>query len=181
MMFGDRCYNEPQCGHSVNWTCPCTCGEGSRYEAPQLPVPTPPPSEETRLKAQIEGMACYVQHDAGCEANDLDYLDKAPCTCGLRRFYNPKGHADPEQSPPAAKVDREACKECGGSSLLWFVHYHNRSQVVEGRLRTGDVECLFVLGCEECSATQRTVAADKVAAMLALQRAAQGVAAGPGA
>ena len=98
-MFGDRCYNEPQCGHSVNWTCPCTCGENPvQYETPRrVVVPEPQPSEVDRLKAQIEGMACYVQHDAGCEANDLDYLDKSLCTCGLRSFYNPKGL----QSPPA--------------------------------------------------------------------------------
>lgn len=49
--------------------------------------------EVSRLKAQIEGISRYVAHDDGCAANDLDYLDKSPCTCGLRVFYNPKGFA----------------------------------------------------------------------------------------
>ena len=26
-MFGERCYGRPNCGHSTNWTCPCTCDE----------------------------------------------------------------------------------------------------------------------------------------------------------
>ena len=39
----------------------------------------------------IEALLRYVAHDNGCAANDLDYLDKSPCTCGLREFYNPKG------------------------------------------------------------------------------------------
>lgn len=39
----------------------------------------------------IEAMQRYLAHDAGCGANDLDYLDHTPCTCGLRRIYNPKG------------------------------------------------------------------------------------------
>lgn len=87
-MFGERCYSEPQCGHPNNWSCPCTCGETlGRSEE----TPAPKQSEAESLQAQIECMARYVQHDAGCAANDLDYLDKSPCTCGLRRFYNPKG------------------------------------------------------------------------------------------
>jgi len=48
-------------------------------------------SEIEQLRLRIEGMALYVQHDDGCTANDLDYLDKSPCTCGLRMYYNPKG------------------------------------------------------------------------------------------
>ena len=39
----------------------------------------------------IEGLMRYVEHDTGCNANDLDYLDHSPCTCGLRKFYHPKG------------------------------------------------------------------------------------------
>jgi len=26
-MFGNRCLGLPGCGHSTNWTCPCTCEE----------------------------------------------------------------------------------------------------------------------------------------------------------
>lgn len=100
MMFGDRCYGMPGCGHSTNWTCPCTCDEemardtGSAPSATVVVAAAKPPSEIDLLKARIEGMALYVAHDPGCEANDLDYLDKSPCTCGLRRYHNPKGLDD---------------------------------------------------------------------------------------
>lgn len=57
-----------------------------------------PPGDIEHLKMQIEGMSRYVAHDPGCDANDLDYLDQTPCTCGLRRFYNPKGASDAASS-----------------------------------------------------------------------------------
>lgn len=50
------------------------------------------PSPAERNAADIlEGLTQYLCHHAGCSANDLDYLDDSPCTCGLRRYYNPKG------------------------------------------------------------------------------------------
>lgn len=107
-MFGERCYGYVGCGHTTNWTCPCTCDEEMARETDSSPTPAvaatavQPPSEIERLKAQIEGMALYVAHDAGCEANDLDYLDKAHCTCGLRRYHNPKGLDDDRTRASAA-------------------------------------------------------------------------------
>lgn len=92
-MFGG-CRGDRNCGHTTNWTCPCTCDEEYErdYSAPVLVMPkVQQPSEVERLKAQVEGMALYVMHGAGCHANDFDYLDKTHCTCGLRQFYNPKG------------------------------------------------------------------------------------------
>lgn len=44
-------------------------------------------------KDVIEQISPWLTHDIGCKANDLDYLDKSPCTCGLRNYYNPKGQA----------------------------------------------------------------------------------------
>ncbi|WP_313326208.1 hypothetical protein [Sphingobium yanoikuyae] len=94
MMFGERCLGLAGCGHSTNWTCPCTCDDEIAKEAHECAtIPDSKVDEFSRLKAQIEGMARYVTHDTGCAANDLDYLDKSPCTCGLRVFYNPKGFA----------------------------------------------------------------------------------------
>lgn len=101
-MFGG-CLGLSGCGHSTNWTCPCTCSEEiSRRDHEPSPAAAKisQPSEIERLKAQIEGLVRYVQHDVGCNANDLDYLDKSPCTCGLRKFYSPKG----VQHAPALSV-----------------------------------------------------------------------------
>lgn len=32
-----------------------------------------------------------LEHEAGCMANDMDPLDHAPCTCGLRDLCDPWG------------------------------------------------------------------------------------------
>lgn len=95
-MFGDRCLGLSGCGHSTNWTCGRTCDEvieRDEHIASAPPIRADPPSDVERLQSQIEGMALYVQHGTACDANDFDYLDKTPCTCGLRAFYNPKGQA----------------------------------------------------------------------------------------
>lgn len=49
-------------------------------------------------------------------------------------------------------VPRE-CRNCGGTSLSWDVSNRNNSGVVEGRLRTGDIDSICVLGCDDCSET----------------------------
>lgn len=50
------------------------------------------PSQPERDAANIlEALTRYLCHDPGCAANDFDHLDDSPCTCGLRRYYNPKG------------------------------------------------------------------------------------------
>ena len=89
-MFGERCLGRAGCGHSTNWTCPCTCDDEYRSSAP-VEQAQPLPNIVDRMQARIDGMAMYVSHGDSCRANDLDYLDDAPCTCGLRAFYNPKG------------------------------------------------------------------------------------------
>lgn len=59
-----------------------------------------------------------------------------------------------------------ACKECGSTALTWQTSIINRSNVMQGRLNTNEVECIFFLGCDECSETLATVSADKVASAL---------------
>lgn len=61
-----------------------------------------------------------------------------------------------------------ACKACGSDNLSWDTTNRITSSVVQGRLTTRDVECVFVLGCNICSETLRVVGADDVAAMLPL-------------
>lgn len=63
------------------------------------------------------------------------------------------------------------CRECGSTDLSWDVHSKTDSGVPEGRLRSSEVKCLFVLGCVSCSETLAVISADKVAAMLNADRA----------
>lgn len=60
----------------------------------------------------------------------------------------------------------KACTECGSTHLTWQSSVVNRSSVQQGRLNTSDVECLFFLGCDECSETLATISADKVAGLM---------------
>lgn len=59
-----------------------------------------------------------------------------------------------------------ACKECGGNDFFWATHYIPSQSIPEGRLRTSDVQCTFVLGCNYCSETLATVSAENLAAAL---------------
>lgn len=59
--------------------------------------------------------------------------------------------------------DPTKCKECGSDALFWFERNINKSSVAEGRLRTNEVTCQFVLGCADCSATLKSVYADRIA------------------
>lgn len=58
------------------------------------------------------------------------------------------------------------CRECGSESLTWDTHNKSDSNVAEGRLRSNEVKCLFVLGCDDCSETLAIVSADRVAGFL---------------
>lgn len=71
---------------------------------------------------------------------------------------------------PMLSVERQ-CKECGSKSLSWHTHSKTTSGVAEGRLRSNEVQCLFVLGCNECSETIMVVDADRVAGELNKVRA----------
>ncbi len=64
------------------------------------------------------------------------------------------------------------CKECGSMSLSWVTHSKTDSGVPEGRLRSSDVKCLFVLGCDDCSETLAIVSAEKVASLMSEKLAA---------
>ena len=55
----------------------------------------------------------------------------------------------------------QKCRECGGDNLLWTQCNSNKTGVAEGRLRTHEITCSFVLGCEDCSETIAVISADK--------------------
>lgn len=71
--------------------------------------------------------------------------------------------AAPELPPSLTGPDE--CKECGSTSLTWQTHnrVHLGCQVQDGRLKTSEVQCLFVLGCDHCSETLKVLSADEVA------------------
>lgn len=48
------------------------------------------------MLVEIDKITRWLQHDVECFANDLDYLDKTPCTCGLHEFYSPKNRKSTE-------------------------------------------------------------------------------------
>jgi len=61
---------------------------------------------------------------------------------------------------------RQSCPECGSRLLSWSAVPRKRSGVPEGRLRTHEVGCDFILGCDECSETVRVVDACEIASLL---------------
>jgi hypothetical protein len=58
-----------------------------------------------------------------------------------------------------------AC-ECGSTDLTWHCQQFNKSEVVEGRLRTGDIGTRFYLGCNDCYDTLKVLSGDAVAGIL---------------
>lgn len=59
-----------------------------------------------------------------------------------------------------------SCKHCGGTHLTWQTSIVNRSNVVQGRLNTNDVQCVFFLGCDSCSETLAMISAEKMAVQM---------------
>lgn len=45
------------------------------------------------------------------------------------------------------------CRECGSKALSWQTYNQNISDAQHGRLRTSDIRCQLVLGCDNCSET----------------------------
>jgi hypothetical protein len=66
----------------------------------------------------------------------------------------------------AAKAAKTKCKNCGGNLNSWFTSNRVNSVAVDGRLKSSEISCDFVLGCDECSETLRVVPADKIASQM---------------
>lgn len=82
-------------------------------------------------------------------------------TTHMTTTTQPSGNSRPVPGAPTE------CKECGSTSLYWFTNVRIKNNVVQGRLNTHDMECVFVLGCEECSETLHIQSADAIAQLLA--------------
>ncbi|ESW38372.1 hypothetical protein [Pseudomonas taiwanensis] len=72
------------------------------------------------------------------------------------------------------------CRECGSKALSWQTYNQNISDAQHGRLRTSDIRCQLVLGCDNCSETLAVMSADHVAAWLTEQGASQSAQSQPG-
>lgn len=60
-------------------------------------------------------------------------------------------------------MDEQKCQHCGSTQLRWSTHNENTSGVAEGRLRTHEISCIFVLGCDYCSETIEVCSAESIA------------------
>lgn len=58
------------------------------------------------------------------------------------------------------------CPNCGSNNLSLSAVPVNTSNVVDGRLKMHDVAVRFVLGCDECSETVKTLREDQVQLVL---------------
>ena len=65
------------------------------------------------------------------------------------------------------------CKECGGENLQWDCTVNNKSDVQDGRLRAHDMDTLFYLGCNDCSAKVTRATGDQIAQKLNRELATQ--------
>lgn len=60
----------------------------------------------------------------------------------------------------------KSCRECESDDLFWFAQNTVPNGIQQNRLNTHDVQCVFVLGCNNCSETLRIVGADQIAALM---------------
>ena len=58
------------------------------------------------------------------------------------------------------------CQECGSVDLQWHCSIVNNSEVQQGRQRTHDMSVLFLLACNDCSATVQRASGDQIARRL---------------
>ncbi|CAK15049.1 hypothetical protein PSEEN2230 [Pseudomonas entomophila L48] len=70
------------------------------------------------------------------------------------------------RSTTEKKLSIRECCECGSDALTWQTHNKNVGHAQHGRLTTQDIQCLLVLGCDECSETLAVVSADQIATWL---------------
>lgn len=58
------------------------------------------------------------------------------------------------------------CKNCGSFENSWFPSNRVNSVAVDGRLKSNEISCDFVLGCDACSETLRVVPAEEIACQM---------------
>lgn len=64
-------------------------------------------------------------------------------------------------------ININQCPECGSEDLFWsHTSIVASNGVVDGRLKSNEVESLFIQGCEFCSETVQTLTADEIVEIL---------------
>lgn len=58
------------------------------------------------------------------------------------------------------------CHVCGSNDLAWQTVNRNIGPSQDGRLRSSEVQCIFFLGCNDCSETLMVRNADQIAQLL---------------
>ncbi|AFH19779.1 hypothetical protein F406_gp036 [Agrobacterium phage 7-7-1] len=58
------------------------------------------------------------------------------------------------------------CKNCGSYLQSWFPSNRVNSVAVDGRLKSNEISCDFVLGCDLCSETLRVLPAEEIASQM---------------
>ncbi len=74
--------------------------------------------------------------------------------------------ADAERRNASTIGSVTKCRICESDDLFWFAQNTVRNGIQQNRLNTHDVECVFVLGCNNCSETLKLVSADKIAGQM---------------
>lgn len=123
-------------------------------------------------REKIKPIAWYWEDKSGCFHIVMDRPDvqdmAAEFFCEPRPLY-----AAPPVPSVAVKVAKTTCKNCGGDLNSWFTSNRVNSIAVDGRLKSNEISCDFVLGCDECSETLRVVAADEIASQMNAALSAQ--------
>lgn len=130
----------------------CPAGQGNAL------LPCPFCGESLTINGATLGVH---SHESGCIlAKQVVVADHPPQVAAWNR------RAIEARDPTVIPGAPTSCKHCDSTDLEWFAHVRVLNDVPQGRLRTHDMGCVFVLGCAECSETLRVVKADDIAALL---------------
>ena len=81
----------------------------------------------------------------------------------LRNFLNGQDFHAPPAPSVTVNASETKCRNCGSYLNSYFTSNRVSSVAVDGRLKSSEISCDFILGCDECSETLRVVPADEIA------------------
>jgi hypothetical protein len=136
---------------SITKTSPCMCCNGA--------------GEITSEKSEV---LSRVRADLAARLQRQDATRSGPKHASHPTRPAGQGGGVVSQSISLGKVP-DSCRVCGRADFSWATHYETNSGVQQGRLRTSEVKCSLVLGCDYCSETLKVVSADKLADALNMQ------------